>query len=145
MFTAHNRHVVPLTLRAQDQHNTAVQKVTACGAIPALLLAVFYAPLFHVHTHPGEAATIHAHLPEFEAREDESVVHMESPHSHANARSINILVTTVPQVVQFDAVLADVESISDVAMPCCGFVPAARPRAHSPPVLPFLIPRAPPA
>jgi hypothetical protein len=30
-------------------------------------------------------------------------------------------------------------------MPCCGFVPVALPRAHSPPVLPFLIPRAPPA
>jgi hypothetical protein len=30
-------------------------------------------------------------------------------------------------------------------MPCCGFVGVARPRAHSPPVLQFLIPRAPPA
>jgi hypothetical protein len=113
--------------------------------MPALLLAVFFAPLFHVHTHAGEAATIHAHLPEFEAAEDESVVHMESPHSHANARSIDILTTTVRQAIQFDATLVSVESIAEVAMPCCGFVPAARPKAHSPPVLPFLIPRAPPA
>ena len=122
-----------------------MRKLTAGSEIAALLPAVFFAPLFHVHTHAGEAATIHAHLPEFKAAEDESVVHMESPHSHANARSINILVTTVPQVVQFDAVLADAESIRDVAMPCCGFVPTARPRAHSPPLQLFLIPRAPPA
>jgi hypothetical protein len=51
-----------------------VQKLTACSAIPALLLAVFFTPLFHVHTHPEDAATIHEHLPELEAAEDESVV-----------------------------------------------------------------------
>jgi hypothetical protein len=113
--------------------------------VPALLLAVFYAPLFHVHTHPGEAATIHAHLVESEAAEDESVVHMETPHSHANARSIDILTTTAPQVVQYDADLVRVDFISDVAMPCCGFIALSLPRSHSPPVLRSLIPRAPPA
>ena len=122
-----------------------MRKLTACSVIPALLLAVFYAPLFHVHTHPGEAATIHAHLPELEPVEDETVVHMESLHSHANARSIDILTTTAPQVVHFDATLVAAYTISDTAMPCCGFVALARPRAHSPPALPFLIPRAPPA
>jgi hypothetical protein len=106
---------------------------------------VFYAPLFHVHTHPGEAATIHAHLPELEPVEDESVVHMERLHSHADARSIDILTTTAPQIVHFDATLVSVETIRTAAMPCWGFAGVARPRAHSPPVLPFLIPRAPPA
>ena len=129
----------------RHQDNTGVRKLTACSAIPALLIAVFYAPLFHVHTHPGEAATIHAHLPEFEAAEDEIVVHMERPHSHANARSIDVLITTAPQVAHFDAALVSVAVIGNAVMSCCGFVPVARPRAHSPPVLPFLIPRAPPA
>jgi hypothetical protein len=123
----------------------AVRKLTAYSAIPALLVAVFYAPLFHVHTHAGEAATIHAHLPELETAEDESVVHMESEHSHAVARSIDLLTTTAPQAIHFHATLVSVETVSDAAMPCCGFVVVARPRAHSPPVLPFLIPRAPPA
>lgn len=122
-----------------------MRKAAACIAIPALVLGVFYAPLLHVHMHPGEAATIHAHLPEFEIAEDESVVHMERPHSHADARSINILITTAAQAVHFDAALASIETISDVAMPRCGFVPAARPSAHSPPALSCLIPRAPPA
>jgi hypothetical protein len=92
----------------------------ACSAIPALLLAVFYAPLFHVHTHPGEAATIHVHLPEFEPAEDESVVHMESAHSHAAARSVDIVTSTAPQVIQFDATLVSVYAISDVSMPSSG-------------------------
>src|SRR2546421_8169866 len=89
-----------------------VRRLTACSAIPALLLAVFYAPLFHVHTHPGEAATIHAHLPEFEPEEDESVVHMERLHSHADARSIDILTTTAPQAVHFDTTLVSAYTIT---------------------------------
>ena len=122
-----------------------MRKLTAFSTIPALLLAVFYAPLFHVHTHPGQAATIHAHLPELETAEDESVVHMEREHSHANARSIDILITTAPQITDFNATLVSVETVRNAVLPCCGFVAVARPRAHSPPVLPFLIPRAPPA
>jgi hypothetical protein len=72
-------------------------------------------------------------------------VHMESEHSHANARSIDILTTTAAQIVHFDATLVNVDDIREAATACCGFVPLARPRAHSPPVLRSLIPRAPPA
>jgi hypothetical protein len=122
-----------------------VRRLTACSTIPALLLAVFYAPLFHVHTHAGEAATIHAHLPELETAEDESVVHMESLHSHSAARSIDLVTSTTPQVIQFNATLVSVSIVADPPKLCCGFVALARPRAHSPPILPFLIPRAPPA
>jgi len=121
------------------------QQLTAFGAIPALLVAVLYAPLFHVHTHAGEAATIHAHLPAVETAEDESVVHMESEHSHSVARSIDLVTATTPQVIQFNAVLVSVSTVTDAPKRCCGFIALARPRAHSPPVLPFLIPRAPPA
>jgi hypothetical protein len=134
-----------IDFKSRAHQNNGVRRLTACGAIPALLMAVFYAPLFHVHTHPGEAATIHAHLPELEPVEDESVVHMESEHSHANARSIDILTTTAAQIVHFDATLVKVDGIREAVAPCCGFVPLARPRAHSPPALRFLIPRAPPA
>jgi hypothetical protein len=123
----------------------SVRLPTAFGTIPALLLAVFVAPLFHVHTHAGEAATIHAHLPELETDEDESGVHMESPHSHSTARSIDLITSTTPQVIQFNATLVSVSTIAEVPKRCCGFVALTRPRAHSPPVLQFKIPRAPPA
>lgn len=136
---------IPVARELGTVYNTPVRRATSCGLIPALLLAVFYAPLFHVHTHNGEAATIHAHLPELEAPEDESVVHMESPHSHAPSRSIDLLTSTVSQVVHFDARMVSIEAIRPGKMPCCGFVPFARPQAHGPPVLLFLIPRAPPA
>jgi hypothetical protein len=122
-----------------------VRQLTTCGVIVVLLLAVLYLPLLHMHTNPGEAVTIHAHLPELETPQDESVVHMERAHSHANARSIDLLTTTAPHVIQFEAALVGVDAVSPLLLPCFGFVPVARPRAHSPPVLPFLIPRAPPA
>ena len=134
-----------IDFKFEPHQNTGVRRLTACGVIPALLLAVFYAPLFHVHIHPGEAATIHAHLPELEPVEDESVVHMESEHSHAKARSIDILTTTAAQIIQFEAALISVEKLAQAALPCCGFVLVARPTAHSPPVLLFQNPRAPPA
>lgn len=122
-----------------------VRQLAACVTIPALLLAVFYAPLFHVHMHAGGAATIHAHLPEFEPVEDENVVNMESPHSHSAARSIDLITATTPQAIPFDTTLVSVSTISDAPKRCCGFIALARPSAHSPPVLRFLIPRAPPA
>jgi hypothetical protein len=123
----------------------AANRLTACSAIPALLVAVFFAPLFHVHTHDGEAATIHAHLPELETAEDESVVHVEGQHSHSNASSIDILTTTAPQVIHLDTTLVRIDAVQPAPMPRCGFVSVAQPQAHSPPVLSFLIPRAPPA
>jgi hypothetical protein len=122
-----------------------VRQLAACGTIPALLLAVFYAPLFHVHMHDGGAATIHAHLPEFEPAEDEDVVHVESPHSHSAARSIDLITATTPQAIPFDATLVSVSTITDAPKRCCGFIALARPSAHSPPALPLSIPRAPPA
>jgi hypothetical protein len=123
----------------------SVRLLTVFGTIPAVLLAVFVAPLFHVHTHAGEAGTIHAHLPELETGEDESGVHMESPHSHSAARSIDLVTSTSPQIIQFNATLVSVSTITEVPKLCCGFVALARAQAHSPPVPQFKTPRAPPA
>ena len=114
-------------------------------AVAALVAATVYAPLFHVHTDDGEAPLVHAHFPELETAEDEAVVHMEAPHPHALARSIDVLITLAAQSVQLDAVvqssfltLPDLETSS-------GFVPDASPRAHAPPAVESFIPRAPPA
>jgi len=111
----------------------------------ALLLATIYAPLFHVHTDAGESPFVHAHLPEFESSEDESVVHMEEPHSHAAARSIDILVTIAGQFIHFCVAIESASFGVVELQPSSGFAPAASPRAHAPPALQFLTPRAPPA
>ncbi len=117
----------------------------ALGAIAALLVATLYAPLFHLHSHGGEAQLLHAHLPDLAIAEDESVVHMEPPHSHADARSIDLLITTVAPLIQFDAVILTSAVIPSPTQPCCGFVSIDAPRAHAPPSARSRIPRAPPA
>jgi hypothetical protein len=122
-----------------------VPQITAFGAIVALIFATVYAPFFHVHTQTGGAAVLHAHLPELETPEDESVVHMEQPHSHAAARSIDILTTTATPTIHLDAVLLTSDFVLDRLLPCCGFVAVATPNAHAPPITTSRIPRAPPA
>src|SRR5207253_706683 len=117
--------------------------MTALGALVALLLATLYAPLFHVHADAGQALLVHAHFPELETAEDESVVHMESPHSHAAARSIDLLITISGHVIHFDAVIQSTSLDLIDLQPSRGFMAPASPRAHAPPALEFLTPRAP--
>jgi hypothetical protein len=122
-----------------------VPRSTAFVAIVALIFATVYAPFFHVHTRVGGAAVVHAHLPELETPEDESVVHMEQPHSHAAARSIDILITTATPTIHLDATLLAAQFIPNELLPCCGFITVATPNAHAPPLITSRIPRAPPA
>ena len=117
----------------------------ACGSLAALIYTTAYAPLFHVHADGGGAPLIHAHFPELEIADDERVVHMEGHHSHSQARSIDILTTTAPSVTHFAVTIVAVSLAAPAAPVCCGFVSLDRPRAHAPPTLAHLIPRAPPA
>src|SRR5262245_4329505 len=114
------------------------RQILAWSALSALLSATLYAPLFHVHDDGAGAPLVHAHLPEIEPAEDESVVHMEAPHSHAAARSVDLLITIATQIIQLDATVeSSALSLIDV-QPSAGFVPPAAPRAHAPPALEFL-------
>jgi hypothetical protein len=129
---------------------TAALRVTvrctaAWSAFVALLWTTFSSPLFHLHAHPGETALIHAHFLEHDDHEDESVVHMESNHSHVDARAIDILTTTPTQPIHYDAILVSTPIAIEAASPSCGFVMLAVPTAHGPPVRALRIPRAPPA
>ena len=95
--------------------------------------------------HAGEAAVIHAHLPEVLPVEDESVVHMEAFHSHADARSINLLTTTMVPPIHLDAAVLTPAVVQDTIVLSHGFVTIAASRAHGPPASRPNIPRAPPA
>ena len=125
--------------------NTPVRSAIAGGTVAALLLATLYAPLFHVHMHAGEAPLIHAHLPEVVPTEDESVVHMETFHSHADARSLDLFTTTVVQPIHFDAAIVTSAAELNTIVLSHGYVRASAPVAHGPPDSKFQIPRAPPA
>jgi hypothetical protein len=119
--------------------------IVVWGAVAALLSATLYAPLFHVHDEGAGAPLVHAHLPELEPVEDESVVHMEAPHSHSTARSIDLLITIAGQLIHLDTTF-EISALALIELqPSPGFVAPASPRAHAPPALEFLTPRAPPA
>jgi hypothetical protein len=123
-----------------------VRRVIASTALAALIGASIYAPLFHVHAdHDDEAPLVHSHFPELEHSDNEDFVHMEAPDSHAKARSVDVMVTIANHVFHFDAVIGETSFAPMERQPSPGFVPAASPRAHAPPALEFLTPRAPPA
>jgi hypothetical protein len=119
----------------------------ASNAALALFLATGYAPLFHLHeAHNDEAAQVHAHLPEAEAEADhDGGRHLETPHPGGAERSIDILTTTAPPLVHFDAVILSSSAPVNSGEVCCGFVTLPSPRAHAPPALWSRTSRAPPA
>jgi hypothetical protein len=119
------------------------RKFFACLSAIVLAVATLYAPLYHVHSGAGETPLVHAHLPELEAAEEEGV-HVETPHSHATARSVDLLITVEHHPIQLQAVITSDPLDLPPAEPSSGFTPAASPRAHAPPVVHSLIPRAPP-
>jgi len=114
-------------------------------ALAELLSATVYAPLFHIHADGHGAPLLHTHFPEIESIEDESVVHMEAPHSHVAAKSVDVLITTASPPFFFFPVAPSSPVELTPPQPSRGFVPAASARAHAPPALEFLTPRAPPA
>jgi len=122
-----------------------VRSVIAGGTVVALLIAMLYAPLFHVHMYAGEAPLIHAHLPEILPAQDESVVQMEALHSHADARSLDLLTTTVVQSVHLDTAIVSSTAVVNAIVLSHVYVTAAEPLAHGPPDSELQIPRAPPA
>ena len=125
--------------------NTPVRLTIAVMTVAALLIATLYAPLFHVHMDAGEAPLVHAHLPELASTEDENVVHIEAFHSHADARSIDLLTTTVSPTIHFDVAIVTSVAVLDAILHSHGYAPAFTAVAHSPPASKFQTSRAPPA
>src|SRR5262245_41953475 len=121
------------------------RQIVAWSAAAALLAASVYAPLFHIHTAGADVPLLHAHFPDLETTDDDSVVHIEQPHSHAGVRSVDVLTTTAPQIVRFETAVHSVYAALPELRPSSGFVAATPARAHAPPALTLLIPRAPPA
>src|SRR5262245_35458084 len=91
----------------------------------SILAVLVYAPLFHVHTDTGGAALFHAHLPEAEDAEAESVVHMESEHSHSEARPTDLFTATTAHQFEFSPVILTVLVQPNPLGASCGFAPVA--------------------
>jgi hypothetical protein len=123
--------------------------ITTTVAICSLLLAVLYAPLFHLHAdhdHEGAAPFLHAHFPD--------MVHHAAAHSeqtaepledHVDARSVDLLVTNIQALVQVPLFI--IEEVLQIGFDptFAGFAIAGSPHAHDPPALLRSNPRSPPA
>jgi hypothetical protein len=123
-----------------------MRRFIACNAIAALLVALVYAPLFHLHI-AGEyekgVPLLHAHFPE---PEPIYVEHSVAPHHPESiTRSIDVLTAMAVHSFQFSAVITDVFVRFDAGRVCCGFVALDVPRAHAPPLVESRTSRAPPA
>jgi len=128
------------------RQNTPMRKMFAGNAVALLVIATFFAPLFHIHTDEHGSALIHAHFPDAEIADTDASQHLEAPHSHGLARSIDILTTTAAaHSVQLDAVILNTAVKISPRPEFRGFAPVAVPWAHAPPGIQSLIPRAPPA
>jgi hypothetical protein len=126
----------------------AMRVITTPVAILSLLLAVLYAPLFHLHEdhdHVGGAPFIHAHLPEmaFHAS-SHSEEGAEPAEDHVDAPSVDFLTTNIPTLVQIPLFIIE-EVLQLRADPTfSGFAVSGNPHAHDPPALIRSNPRSPP-
>lgn len=126
--------------------NTGMRCITAWTSLGALLLALVYAPLFHLHDDEGTSGIlIHAHFPNAEDAAQESLPAVETSHSEERTRSIDLLTATaspdhVHAVLGFDHSVFEPASQASV-----GKVSLPAPMAHAPPESRPSNPRSPPA
>jgi hypothetical protein len=126
-----------------------MRRFSACAAVGAMLFALVYAPLFHVHEaddHGHAGSILHAHLPELEHALSPSERAIESQDSHQHVRWLDVFTSAAPIDAGFHAVAEFSESLMVVRPP------VSRPvisllslRTHSPPERSGLAPRSPPA
>src|SRR5262245_53960929 len=127
-----------------------MQRFGASLAVAAMLLALVYGPLFHVHErddHDTSALTIHAHFPEV-GQESASADYpeMECPHSHAHVRWLDVLTLNKPITVSFHVVVDRTEPVPVPSEDANQIVqPVETLHLHSPPVLSYFALRSPPS
>jgi hypothetical protein len=118
------------------------------GAI-ALFLALFNAPLYHVHEREDHGRTVplvHAHFPESEDADHHSGVSIEDRHSHANARFVDVFTfATPPAGSEFPAVELTTSLFVPILEDSASVTPEPVPHSHGPPATRHSIPRSPPA
>src|SRR5262245_50137957 len=116
-----------------------MQRFSASLGVGAMLLALVYGPMFHVHEqgdHDTAALTVHAHLPGIEhALANVDHPEMESPHSHAHVRWVDILTLSKPVTIAFHVVVDRSEPLVVPSQVMNRIVaPVQSLHLHSPPV-----------
>ena len=126
-----------------------MRRFSGCMGVVAMLFALLFAPLFHVHDtddhgHPG--SFIHAHFPDVEEPAAHSEPSVETEHSHQHVRWVDVFTISAPVLLAFQVVAEFSEPLSIPAPPLSRAVISLQTlRAHSPPEHFGPPPRSPPA
>jgi hypothetical protein len=125
-----------------------LKRCLAFYAIGGMLMALFYAPFFHVHEsedHDHGDALVHAHFPEIESHHPDSPEgSVESEHSHEHARLLDVLAARIQSDGFCLIAVLQETSLVPSSSAGYGFISIVAPRAHSPPGGHPSIPRSPP-
>jgi hypothetical protein len=117
-------------------------------AVTAMLQALVFAPLFHVHDqddHGHSGSFVHAHFPVSVHATSHSEHEVEPADSHEHVRWVDVFTLTAPVSAGFQAVVEFSEPLSVPSPEENRAVTSLQTvRSHSPPVLSGLTLRSPP-
>ena len=124
-------------------------RVSGCVSVLAMLYALVFAPLYHVHDHDdhGHAGSFaHAHFFESETPSDHTAPAFEESESHAHVRWIDVFTVNTAAKNSFHAVAEFSEPVSiPIRNSSRSVISMQTLRAHSPPKYFNVVPRAPPS
>ena len=127
--------------------NVVMRRLAALYTFASLLIALVYAPQFHIHESDehGGGPLLHVHFPELEESHHGTGPDLESNHSHHRAQSIDFLTSTITSIV----IQLFVAPNAPLLMPRLENqgprLSVEIPRTHDPPAVDRSIPRSPPA
>jgi hypothetical protein len=144
----HGEQRIGIDLPVGGAGESLVMRFGAWAAVASMLLALVSGPFFHVHDqdeHGHAGSFVHAHLPEPENPTAHSGEEVEAGHSHEHVRWLDVFTVSAPATTAY-------LPVSEFSEPLTILPPAENRavasvqtlRAHSPPLLPDLPPRAPP-
>ena len=126
--------------------NVVMRRLAALYTFASLLIALVYAPQFHIHDSDehGGGPLLHVHFPELEESHHGSGPEFESKHSHDHAQSIDFLTSTITSITVQLYVAPNAPLLMPKLENQRPRLSVETPRAHDPPALDRSIPRSPP-
>ena len=125
-----------------------MRPISTLVGVVAVLLALLNAPLFHFHDHDDHgnpASLLHAHFWESAEVDDHASPELETPHSHASVRWIDVFACKAPSA-SFDVAIVLTEELLIPSLdPQEAITIASVPQAHGPPGSAPSRPRSPPS
>ena len=132
--------------RCRLNQNVRMRRLAALYTFASLLIALVYAPQFHIHESDehGGGPLLHVHFPELEESHHGNGPEFESNHSHSQAHSVDFLTSTITSAAIHLFVGPNAPSLMPRLESQRPRLSVETPRTHDPPALDRSIPRSPP-